>query len=445
MTHPADQAQVVVAYPTRDGNASPYVSRAAIEKMFFGNLAQYVRVVALPAEYLSGEYEYEPRPDYLFVDLSHWNLSFFAARERGTIRLPFILFFHVVYGYEEMITYLVPLLKKEDVLLVSSQYARNCLLRISPGLRVLVVPFALDVAAIQRQVGREPARNGATISFMGRLKREKGIEPLLDSLAGLRRRNPAAALSVIAPLSGEYLTDAPSPYFRDLEKKVNELALGPCVTWHGGVTSDEKYNLLAGTRVFANPSTYLFETFGVVNIEALACGVPVVCSRWSAFEEIVEDGKNGFVVDVKKTGPFQYEVDADMLADRVQRLLDDPALHARMRGEAVRSAYARYDAPVVTPVLVSHLQKEPGEVAGDWEAVRNQSPLQWGHLYCPEWLRLFTTGGYFTGTYGELPVAPIGSPAAPPAGRFGIRAPGGGGPGSTDHENAVFQYLTGMP
>jgi len=76
------------------------------------------------------------------------------------------------------------------------------------------------------------------------------------------------------------------------------------------------------------------ETFGRTLVEALAQGVPVVATRSGGPEEIVEDGKSGFLVDVG---------DAEAIADRMARLLSEPALAASLGAAGRRRAHEHFD------------------------------------------------------------------------------------------------------
>jgi len=81
--------------------------------------------------------------------------------------------------------------------------------------------------------------------------------------------------------------------------------------------------------VFVCPSVY--EPFGLINIEAMACGLPVVASAVGGIPEIIVEGVTGYLVPV----PAGETALGPALAERVNELLDDPA-RARAMGEAGR-------------------------------------------------------------------------------------------------------------
>jgi glycosyltransferase involved in cell wall biosynthesis len=106
---------------------------------------------------------------------------------------------------------------------------------------------------------------------------------------------------------------------------------GSNVTWLGSVREDMRDSLLSACTVLCVPSSR--ESFGSVVVEAWSCGKPVVGGPAAATRELIEDGVDGFTVQQQP----------DVIAERLTRLLDDPALAADMgcRGqEKVKERYS---------------------------------------------------------------------------------------------------------
>jgi starch synthase len=99
---------------------------------------------------------------------------------------------------------------------------------------------------------------------------------------------------------------------------------------------EDLIHLHSGASVFICPSIY--EPFGLVILEAMACETAVVASRVGGIPEIVVDGETGYLVDYKPDGAAAF---TSGLAARVEQLMGDPALAARM-GKAGRERVVRH-------------------------------------------------------------------------------------------------------
>jgi glycosyltransferase involved in cell wall biosynthesis len=119
-------------------------------------------------------------------------------------------------------------------------------------------------------------------AYLGRLKRYKGVHLCIRAFAELD--DPAATLEIAG--AGDY---RPA-----LERLANSLDLGDRVRFLGRITEEEKLALLrrAWALVFASPK----EGWGITNLEAAACGTPVVASNSPGIRESVRDGETGFLV-----------------------------------------------------------------------------------------------------------------------------------------------------
>ncbi|HOT83117.1 MAG TPA: glycosyltransferase, partial [Candidatus Defluviicoccus seviourii] len=104
------------------------------------------------------------------------------------------------------------------------------------------------------------------------------------------------------------------------------------------IDREETIALYSHATVFCCPSIY--EPFGIINLEAMACGTPVVGSAVGGIPEVVVDGETGFLVDAKLSDqpphdPTDAQAFSRGLAEAISRFAADPSLRARM-GEAGR-------------------------------------------------------------------------------------------------------------
>jgi len=135
-----------------------------------------------------------------------------------------------------------------------------------------------------RQVKRKYKIGKNYILYLGTLKPSKNIEGLLKAFALIKDDFPDYFL-VIAGKKG-WLFDS-------IFEKVKKMGLQEKVIFTGFVAEEEKAPLMAGAKVFASPS--FWEGFGLIALEAMACGTPVVVSDVASFPEVV--GKAGILVN----------------------------------------------------------------------------------------------------------------------------------------------------
>ena len=128
------------------------------------------------------------------------------------------------------------------------------------------------------------------------------------------------------------------PKEKDYFREFIEPHLGDGIEWLGEVTHGEKVELLQNARVTLFPIEWE-EPFGLVMIESLACGTPVIATRHGAVPEVIEDGRTGIIVN-------DYRLMAGALdaADRIEPLVCRRAVEERFSPERmVRDYVAAYE------------------------------------------------------------------------------------------------------
>src|SRR5690606_9295631 len=134
------------------------------------------------------------------------------------------------------------------------------------------------------------------ILAIGRIEDVKNIDVLLSCFADIKKTVSHAKLRI----AGEYTGQSPqqtAEYRSKLEMLIDTLQLRDAVIFEGIVQGEAKQELFANADLLINLSTDPGETFGFNLIEAKAAGVPVVCTRWDGFQELVQDGVDGFLAD----------------------------------------------------------------------------------------------------------------------------------------------------
>jgi len=201
--------------------------------------------------------------------------------------------------------------------------------------RVVVIPNGIDPDEYQpdpgtdslERLGVDPGR--PSVVFVGRMTRQKGIEHALEAALHI---DPAAQVVLCA--------GAPDTPEIGAEFRARAAAIagnrGNLVWVEEMVPRTTLVQILSHASVFLCPSVY--EPFGITNLEAMACEVPVVASAVGGIPEVVVDGETGWLVPIAVDSdglPSDPDAFARSLAARVNQLLGDPAA-ASLMGEAGR-------------------------------------------------------------------------------------------------------------
>ncbi|CAL9593073.1 Alpha-maltose-1-phosphate synthase [Streptomyces sp. enrichment culture] len=220
-----------------------------------------------------------------------------------------------------------------DAVVAVSGAMREDILSCCPALapdRVHVVHNGIDTTLyrpdpatdVLDRVGLDRSR--PYVLFVGRITRQKGVPHLLRAVRDI---DPAAQVVLCA---GAPDTPEIDREFRDLFGELSRARAG--VHWIPAMLPrPEVIQLLTHAAVFVCPSVY--EPLGIVNLEAMACGTPVVASRTGGIPEVVEDGRTGVLV------PVDDGFEAG-LTRALDGLLGDPGTARRM-GEAGRERAVR--------------------------------------------------------------------------------------------------------
>jgi starch synthase len=223
-------------------------------------------------------------------------------------------------------------IQEADAVIAVSNGVRQDVLNCYPGVnseRVHVIHNGIDAEIYSPQespetlarFGIDPTRPFAF--FNGRITRQKGL-PLL--LAAALKLDPRHQLVIVAssPDTPEIGAEVAALAHRVSTERGN-------LTWIDHfISREDLIHLHSHASVFICPSIY--EPFGLVILEAMACETPVVASRVGGIPEIVVEGETGYLVDYN---PDDIDAFTSGLAGRAEKLLSDPALASRL-GKAGR-------------------------------------------------------------------------------------------------------------
>jgi len=198
---------------------------------------------------------------------------------------------------------------------ISEGTARDLAARGIPRGRIEVIPPGIDHAVFTPGRGeREPM---PCMLYVGRLKRYKGLDIVLEAVARLRDRGMTLRFDIAGQGDDR----------GRLERRAQRLGLGRIVRFLGRIPEEEKVDRLRRAWVAVYPSPK--EGWGITNVEAAACGTPVVASDSPGLRESVRDGISGYLVP---------HADVESWAARLETLLSDRAASEGMRQGCVAHA-----------------------------------------------------------------------------------------------------------
>ena len=197
----------------------------------------------------------------------------------------------------------------------------------APASRIATIPCGVDTdlfapgdrAAARARLGLD---DRPVLLWVGRVAPIKGLDTLLDAVA---RLSPDGRVRLL--IVGGDVDEPMSEHEASLRRRIARLGLDGSVCFVGPQPQSVLPLYYAAADVTVLPSYY--ESFGMVALEAMACGSPVIASRVGGLVTTVRDGVTGFLIP---------EGDVGALAERISALIADPDLRWRVGREGVRWA-----------------------------------------------------------------------------------------------------------
>lgn len=217
-----------------------------------------------------------------------------------------------------------------DLIVTASAHERELLRRYygAREARLATVPCGVDIerfqpldrAACRRRLGLP--LDAPVLIWVGRLEKLKGVDILIEALAQLDERDFTLLI-----VGGDERARA---LRAELEQQARDAGLERAVRFVGAVPHSQLPIYYSAADVCVVPSYY--ESFGLVAVEAMACGVPVVASRVGGLISTVTDGVNGYLIPWRCPEPF---------AEKLEVLLNNPGLRANF-SRAARISVERF-------------------------------------------------------------------------------------------------------
>ncbi len=224
-------------------------------------------------------------------------------------------------------------LRQMDAIAIASPQMRNSVYLAPHQDKLHVIPFGIDVARFARPADA-PARSTPsgqfTLLFVGRLRYYKGLDTLIRALPQVPARLKVVG---IGPMEAEWRALA------------QEMSVADRIEWLGEVPDEALPAVYHSADLFVLPSSHPSEAFGLVQVEAMAARMPVICTELGTGTTYVNvDGVTGLVVPPR---------DPPALAAAVQSLMADPARRAAIGQAARRRAEQEFSVDVMVTRILS--------------------------------------------------------------------------------------------
>lgn len=211
------------------------------------------------------------------------------------------------------------------ITVVSTPMREECLrMGVDEG-KIRVLPMGVDTTSLFTPPPADKPRSG--LLYVGRLVEKKGVSVLINALAGVKRAGVDCRLTIVGD----------GPDRSELQQLAERLGVSELINWLGALSNKSLPAIYRSAEVFILPSIISRdgdqEGLGLVTVEAMACGCPVIASSLPAVKDVVEHGTNGLLVPPG---------DVDALADAICKLVRDGKFRNTLADSALSTA-SRFD------------------------------------------------------------------------------------------------------
>jgi glycosyltransferase involved in cell wall biosynthesis len=189
--------------------------------------------------------------------------------------------------------------------------------------RIFVVPLGIETPAQSPPLLKHAAP--VTVLYLGNLIREKGVLVLLEAIPRIVARRPNTRFK----FAGAWWREEEH---QEAQRIIRESKIEQQVEFVGVTMGEAKQRLLAESDILVFPTFYYYETFGLVLLEAMAAGLPVIATPRAAIPEIIQEGINGLFCEEQNPGD---------LADKILQLIENEALREQI-GRTNRQRFAEF-------------------------------------------------------------------------------------------------------
>ena len=213
--------------------------------------------------------------------------------------------------------------------------------------KVIVIPPGVDLERFQPIAKAEAKKKvgipcgDKNIMFAGRIEPLKGIDTLIQAMALIKERHPDVVENTcVAIIGGDPWSDNPDAEMARLQAMRQMLGIHDIILFLGAKDQDVLPNYYAAAEMVVMPSHY--ESFGMVALEAMAMGRPVIASEVGGLAFLIHDGINGYHVPTR---------DPQALAERIYELLTNDQCREEM-GRLARKNAEKFDWSIIAEHII---------------------------------------------------------------------------------------------
>lgn len=208
-------------------------------------------------------------------------------------------------------------------MLVPSPYTYDIALRIYPRKKIIYVPIPF-----QKQYSSSETYEQGNWLYVGTIEERKGLHYLVDALHDIKNLKPN--YQFILNIVGKVVDE---DYYRRINQQIANMGLSEHVKFKGRITDEELNDCYQRAEIFTFPS--LLEGYGMVIVEAMSRGVPVIAFNNSAMPYSIEDGVNGLLAENRNAHSFAEKILAlsgnPILRAELQKGMEETMMHVKTK------------------------------------------------------------------------------------------------------------------
>ncbi len=278
---------------------------------------------------------------YDIVYSHYWLSGWVAQKLKEAWGTPFVQMFHTLGQMKQRITQHLPFMPDERINMeMQIVQQADCLVAATPAeqtqliwlyranrKKIEIIPPGVNIDRF-RPIATEEARqrtglekNCRVLLFVGRIEKLKAVDTIIEALHRLYRTHPELLQGVCCAIIGGNPQDNDDVEMHRLQMLVEKFGLTDTIQFLGAKDQTLLPEYYAAATAVIMPSDY--ESFGMVALEAMASGTPVIASEVGGLQFLIENGKTGYLIPTREP---------QALADRIGYLLTNAA-HSQEMGQ----------------------------------------------------------------------------------------------------------------